>query len=118
MTVMSTFFTGYEVSRRALGPEGLGIPNAMTSFLAGGIAGTIFWTIAFPIEAVKNRLMTQPLDEVRYSGFMHCLKDTVRRQGVSGLYSGFSPAMLRTFPASGATFLAYELVSRALKTLL
>ena len=40
---------------------------------------------------------------------------TLAHDGVGGLYKGFGPAIARSFPANGACFLVYELVSSALK---
>ena len=39
---------------------------------------------------------------------------TLAHDGVGGLYKGFGPAIARSFPANGACFLVYELVSSAL----
>ena len=48
---------------------------------------------------------------------MHLLEhvQTLKADGVGGLYKGFGPAIARSFPANGACFLVYELVSTALK---
>ncbi len=42
---------------------------------------------------------------------------TLAHDGVGGLYKGFGPAIARSFPANGACFLVYELVSSALTTM-
>ena len=34
--------------------------------------------------------------------------DIYRREGLAALYSGLTPTVLRTFPATGALFFAYE----------
>jgi len=40
----------------------------------------------------------------------------MKAEGVGGLYRGFWPALARSFPANGACFMVYELVSTALKS--
>lgn len=40
---------------------------------------------------------------------------TLKSDGIGGLYKGFGPAIARSFPANGACFLVYELVSTAMK---
>jgi hypothetical protein len=40
---------------------------------------------------------------------------TLKAEGFGGLYRGFGPALARSFPANGACFLVYELVSSSLK---
>jgi hypothetical protein len=40
---------------------------------------------------------------------------TLKSEGPGGLYRGFGPALARSFPANGACFLVYEIVSSALK---
>ncbi len=34
--------------------------------------------------------------------------DIYRREGLAALYSGLTPTVLRTFPATGALFFAFE----------
>lgn len=42
------------------------------------------------------------------------LKDLVRKDGVLALYNGLLPTVLRTFPSTGALFVAYEYTRKAL----
>jgi len=39
---------------------------------------------------------------------------TLRAQGVSGLYRGFGPALARSVPANGTCFVVYEVARTAL----
>ncbi len=39
---------------------------------------------------------------------------TVRTQGVAGLYRGFGPALARSVPTNGIAFVVYELARTAL----
>ena len=121
MTCMGAFFGGYELAVRQLDTDAKyrsgkrsKVPP-LVAFLAGGFGGTAFWVTALPIECVKNRLMTQPLgSQAATTGFREAAVAMVRSGGVMSLYRGFAPAILRTFPANGATFMTYEYVMRAL----
>lgn len=44
------------------------------------------------------------------------LKEIYIRDGLAGLFRGFAPTVLRSIPAAGATFTAYELSIRALQS--
>mmetsp|Transcript_1852 Transcript_1852/g.3568 ORF Transcript_1852/g.3568 Transcript_1852/m.3568 type:complete len:316 (-) Transcript_1852:173-1120(-) len=119
MSTMGLFFGGYEWSRRSLQKtldvscgtgEKPSWAGPVTSFLAGGFGGSLFWIFAFPFETIKHRLMTQPLEKPVYSSPVHCLRSLVASEGTMALWRGFLPAILRTFPANGATFVTYEAV--------
>lgn len=52
---------------------------------------------------------------VRYVSVLHTLRQTLRREGVAGLYRGLVPNVLRVMPQSAITFVVYEAVSKALE---
>jgi hypothetical protein len=65
----------------------------------------------FPLkDSIKSRMQTDSLDPKlrQYSGSWDCLIKTLRHEGVSGLYRGFWPCLLRAAPVNAATFVAYE----------
>jgi len=136
MTMMGPYFGGYEASRRYIsdttqrgdGDKATGSKSilAIASFIAGGVGGSLFWIFALPFDAVKNQLMTQSLEASSLTSsstknithrngdlrtIHQILSQTLAKQGISGLYRGMAPALLRTFPANGATFLMYETVT-------
>ena len=45
-----------------------------------------------------------------YRSAAHCLLTLARREGLAGLYKGLTPNLLKAAPASGITFVAYELL--------
>ncbi|XP_061733856.1 solute carrier family 25 member 15a [Nerophis ophidion] len=105
------FFGGYEVSRSMFAhymgtdKEGIGILPLMFS---GGFGGACLWLLIYPIDCVKSRIQVYSLAGVQ-EGFLKTLVEIIRNEGVSALYSGLMPTMVRTFPANGALFLTYEL---------
>ena len=100
------FFGGYELSKSMLAtpgenPDELGI---VKTTIAGGIGGMCLWTSIFPFDVVKSRIQIESSTESMTS----VLKKVVRTEGVRGLYKGLTPTLLRTFPSTGALFVAYE----------
>ncbi|XP_077397124.1 solute carrier family 25 member 15a [Festucalex cinctus] len=104
------FFGGYELSRstfaRYMGTdkEGIGILPLMFS---GGFGGACLWLLIYPIDCVKSRIQVHSLAG-RQEGFLKTFVGILRNEGFRALYSGLTPTMIRTFPANGALFLAYE----------
>lgn len=106
------FFGGYELCRNLLTPHGktkdeIGL---LRTTLAGGIGGVCFWTAMFPADVVKSRIQIAGSSEPMIS----VVKDIIKKDGVKALYKGLGPTLLRTFPASGALFVAYEYTKKCL----
>ena len=100
------FFGGYEVSKSLFASEGQSTDNLgfMKTTVAGGIGGMCLWTSIFPFDVVKSRIQIESSKESMTS----VLCKVVKQEGVKGLYKGLTPTLLRTFPSTGALFLAYE----------
>jgi solute carrier family 25 ornithine transporter 2/15 len=78
--------------------------------ICGGIGGTTLWLLMFPTDVVKSRIQINRLNMTMIS----CMQDIVKKEGVRALYNGLGPTMVRTFPATGALFLAYEYTKKIL----
>jgi len=100
------FFFAYEFSRELLKPPGKTKDEIgpLRTVISGGVAGVTLWTIIFPADVVKSRLQvtgaTTPM--------LVMMKDIYVKEGLMALYNGLGPTVLRTFPATGALFFAYE----------
>ncbi|XP_034556170.1 solute carrier family 25 member 15a [Notolabrus celidotus] len=107
------FFGAYELCRSKFAQymgtdkEHIGILPLMFS---GGFGGACLWMVVYPIDCVKSRIQVHSLAG-RQMGFRKTFMGVLRTEGITALYSGLTPTMIRTFPANGALFLAYE-VSR------
>nr|XP_002132089.1 mitochondrial ornithine transporter 1 [Ciona intestinalis] len=103
------FFYGYEFTRGVLASKGQSKDDleAWKTVIAGGTAGLLLWTAIFPIDVVKSRIQVLSAGGTQY-GFTRTLRIIVRTEGVGALYSGLFPTIVRTYPANGALFLAYE----------
>ncbi|XP_018619680.1 solute carrier family 25 member 15a [Scleropages formosus] len=105
------FFGAYELCRSVFAgylgaaKDDIGVVPLMFS---GGFAGACLWLVVYPIDCVKSRIQVHSLAG-RQQGFLRTFVGVVHTEGVAALYSGLTPTMIRTFPANGALFLAYEL---------
>ncbi|CAJ0942427.1 unnamed protein product [Ranitomeya imitator] len=70
-------------------------------FIYGGLASITAECGTFPIDLTKTRLQVQgqandaKYKEIRYRGMLHALVRICREEGLTALYSGIAPAMLR-----------------------
>ncbi|XP_066287373.1 mitochondrial ornithine transporter 1-like [Branchiostoma lanceolatum] len=109
------FFGGYELSRKLLTPAGKTKDDLgpMRLILCGGVAGSCLWASIYPIDVVKSRIQVYSLSG-RQAGFMAVFLQILRTEGVRALFSGIGPCLIRTFPANGALFIAYEYSRKSL----
>lgn len=49
-------------------------------------------------------------------GAFGVMKNLIHREGLLALYNGLIPTVLRTFPSTGALFLAYEYTRKTLNS--
>ncbi|KAH6609524.1 mitochondrial carrier domain [Trichoderma cornu-damae] len=75
------------------------VPEAATAakrdykgFVAGVFSGIAKLSVGHPFDTVKVRLQTTRAS--RFSGPLECLLQTVRNEGVTGLYKGATPPLL------------------------
>lgn len=63
------------------------------------ISGLVCTLISMPFDLCKTRIMYQPVDHngkgLFYRGVFHCMKNTVKNEGMRTLYKGFMPAWAR-----------------------
>lgn len=76
--------------------------------IAGGIGGVAFWVAIFPADVLKSRIQ---ISESKDS-MLIVARSIIKNEGFRGLYKGLGPTVVRTFPASGALFVAYEYTKR------
>lgn len=85
------------------GRQDLSHVQLYTSGLAGGIANSV---LAGPIEHVRIRMQTQKGNELR--GPFDALRQIAARGGVSSVFRGMGPTVLREGHGMGIYFLTYE----------
>lgn len=83
----------------------------MTSAVAGGISGSISWFLIYPMDIIKTKIQTAPLNSTdpKESKIWHVAREIVRRNGWRSLFDGVGVALLRAFPVNAIIFPVYEL---------
>jgi len=112
----SAYFYTYEQSKRFLGSMGVtegGVPNALVSGLAAGIAGN---TLTNPIWVVKTRLQLladSTAGQKVYTGYRDTIRSIFKEEGIAGFYKGISASYWGCL--EGATqFMIYEQIKTRL----
>ncbi|GBG30601.1 Mitochondrial substrate carrier family protein S [Hondaea fermentalgiana] len=91
------FFGAMETFWDKIAPDG-SENNLLWSAVGGGFGGSLAWAIVFPFDVAKTRQQV-------YGGrdtMLATMRGVVRKDGIQGLYRGWTPAVLRAFPANGA----------------
>ncbi|KAM4795177.1 mitochondrial ornithine transporter 1-like [Rhinophrynus dorsalis] len=103
------FFGGYELSRSffASGGKSKDELGPVALMASGGFGGVALWLAVYPIDCIKSRIQVLSITG-RQAGFIRTFCNVVKNEGISALYSGLKPTLIRAFPANGALFLAYE----------
>ncbi|XP_014294075.1 putative tricarboxylate transport protein, mitochondrial [Halyomorpha halys] len=84
--------------------------KGLKGIIAGGLTGAIECLITFPTEYVKTHLqLDEKHGKKEYDGIIDCVKKTIKRDGIFGLYRGMSPLLLGSIPKSGTRFGGFEI---------
>uniref|UniRef100_A0A1B6GQQ0 Mitochondrial carnitine/acylcarnitine carrier protein n=1 Tax=Cuerna arida TaxID=1464854 RepID=A0A1B6GQQ0_9HEMI len=111
------YFMTYEWIQELLKPDGATEVSMLSTIFAGGMAGVCNWLIGMPADVLKSRLQTAP--EGTYpGGIRQVFGELIRQEGVTALYKGCVPVMMRAFPANAACFIGFEFCMKFLKWLL
>ncbi|KAI8369006.1 kinase-like domain-containing protein [Blakeslea trispora] len=105
------FYSGFEITKRYLTNNNQYEASVMQLMTSGAAGGVSYWICCYPLDVVKSMVQNQ---EKPPKGFYvtSLLQQVYRRDGLVGLYRGFGTSVLRSIPAAGATFTAYELCIR------
>ncbi|GBG33531.1 Mitochondrial carnitine carrier [Hondaea fermentalgiana] len=108
------YFVVYTESKE-IAQHKFGLARTPAELISGGLAGVLCWFPVIPIDVIKTRIQTdclRPLQERQYTSTMQCLRVTLEKDGVQGLYKGAGPLLVRAFPVSAVTFYVYEALMR------
>ncbi|XP_054474872.1 solute carrier family 25 member 47-A [Anoplopoma fimbria] len=112
----ATYFLTYTTLCELLTDSGQKRPSLSVVMLAGGIAGTVGWSIATPMDVIKARLQMDGAQETRrYRGFFHCFTETVRVEGTRVFFKSLGINCLRAFPVNMVVFVTYESLTSFLR---
>ena len=81
-------------------------------FMAGGLAGCIGWSVIMPFDVAKTRLQSGAAS----GPLAPLMMSIVRQEGLRALFTGWTAAVCRAFPANAGLFAGVELTSRLLQS--
>lgn len=91
--------------------------NRVHTFLAGlgaGVSEAIF--VVTPAETLKVKLIHDKLlDQPKYKGMVDGIRTIASQHGISGLYKGLTPTIIKQGSNQGIRFLVYEDTKKVLK---
>jgi len=82
---------------------------------AGTLAGLFQTFVTYPLETVRTRLTIGAGMGAKYTGIVDVLRQTVRHEGVAGLYKGIGPTILSGSPYVGLQMSFYEIFKRRME---
>jgi len=76
-------------------------PGAIATAAIGGFSGALGASIVYPINVLRTRLQTQgtAMHPRTYTGIVDVARQTIRGEGVRGLFKGLTPNLLKVVPA-------------------
>ncbi|KAL7575827.1 hypothetical protein ACA910_003150 [Epithemia clementina (nom. ined.)] len=81
----------------------------LSSAIAGGFAGAITWGMVYPVDVIKTRIQTAPLDTPRGDLTIWKVGRTIVNQhGWRYLFRGLGITLIRAFPVNATLFPIYE----------
>jgi solute carrier family 25 carnitine/acylcarnitine transporter 20/29 len=81
---------------------------AVPTWCLGGASGVAFYLATLPVDRVKTVMMTQALERPAFASPREALAEIVSKDGLTGLYRGCAPTLVRTFAGQAAALAAYE----------
>lgn len=75
--------------------------------VAGGMAGMVACTIAYPLDLIRTRLAAQS-EYIYYAGITDAFKKIIHEEGLLGLYRGIGATLMQVAPSLAINYAAYE----------
>ncbi|KAL7651534.1 hypothetical protein ACMYSQ_011243 [Aspergillus niger] len=102
-------FTSYNIFFSQL--EAMSLPKSISTAAAGAAAGIVTVYATMPFDSIKTRLQAIGGTQ-RYRGSLHCLRSVITEEGVSALWRGTTPRLVRLSVSGALSFSIYEAVMR------
>lgn len=96
-------------------PEGAGQRLNAPDYIFCAASSKCFASIiTYPYQVLRSRLQDPQL---RYDGMMHCIRTSIKNEGIAGLYHGLALNTVKVLPSCCIIFWVYEEVTHHLSTL-
>lgn len=73
----------------------------LTGAVAGGLAGAVDILVTYPTDFIKTRIQMDKHNK-NYFGTMDCIKKTIAKHGVFGLYRGMGVIFFGNIPKAAS----------------
>jgi solute carrier family 25 phosphate transporter 23/24/25/41 len=92
------------------------LPGSFATGCIGAISGSFSASAVYPLNLIRARLQMQGtvLHPSTYTGVVDVFQQTVRNEGVRGLFKGLLPNLLKVAPAVSISYVVYENAKKAL----
>jgi hypothetical protein len=100
--------TGFEVASTT----NSALVNSIKSFVSGGFGGMCLVAAGHPLDLIKVRLQTS----TQYTGMMDCVRKTIAKDGIRGLYRGMAAPLIGVTPIYAVCFWGYDVGKRISQT--
>ncbi|ORZ35764.1 mitochondrial carrier domain-containing protein, partial [Catenaria anguillulae PL171] len=113
-------FATYESTKRHVRDTFPGWSNSGTHLVAGGLAGAISQTVAYPFEVIRRRMQVSGQFHVEsfearvYRTTVETARYIWRHHGIKGFFVGLSIGYMKVVPMSMVSFWTYEASKRML----
>ncbi|KAL5408331.1 hypothetical protein PMIN03_006609 [Paraphaeosphaeria minitans] len=91
-------------------------PGGFVTAAIGGFSGAFGASMVYPINLLRTRLQSQGtvLHPRTYSGIVDVTQQTIKGEGMRGLFKGLTPNLLKVVPAVSITYVVYDKSKAAL----
>jgi solute carrier family 25 phosphate transporter 23/24/25/41 len=78
-----------------------GAPNSAATAVIGGFSGAVGASLVYPLNLLRTRLQSQGtvLHQRTYTGLWDAAAQTVKGEGVGGLFKGLTPNLVKVVPS-------------------
>jgi solute carrier family 25 phosphate transporter 23/24/25/41 len=85
-------------------------PSSFATACVGGFSGALGASMVYPLNLLRTRLQSQGtiLHPRTYTGITDVFHQTIKGEGVRGLFKGLAPNLLKVVPAVSITWVVYE----------
>ncbi|KAK2016507.1 calcium-binding mitochondrial carrier SAL1 [Colletotrichum eremochloae] len=106
---LKTSYKRYMSKYRGIHEEDAKPGNIMTGII-GATSGAFGASVVYPLNVLRTRLQTQGtvMHPATYTGIVDVAQQTLKNEGVRGMYKGLTPNLLKVAPALSITWVVYE----------
>ncbi|KAK1975788.1 mitochondrial carrier domain-containing protein [Colletotrichum cereale] len=112
---LKTSYKRYMSKYRGIHEEDAKPGNIMTGII-GATSGAFGASVVYPLNVLRTRLQTQGtvMHPATYTGIVDVAQQTLKNEGMRGMYKGLTPNLLKVAPALSITWVVYENSKRLL----